>query len=60
MSEHKLVSGSLVRQESGIVARCECGWASGGHFSSFAASAAFREHKEGSALADQQTGADSK
>jgi hypothetical protein len=44
--EHKLVDNTLVRERSGITARCECGWVSGGHFSSFGASAAMQDHKE--------------
>lgn len=44
--KHKLTDGTLKRDEHGITARCECGWVSGGHFSSFAASAAMQDHKE--------------
>lgn len=43
---HNLQDGELKRDENGIVARCQCGWVSGGHFSSLAASAAHREHVE--------------
>ena len=45
MAEHKLVGGTLTRNEDGIVARCTCGWSSA-HFSSMAASAAFQDHQE--------------
>ena len=45
MAEHKLVGGTLTRNEDGIVARCTCGWVST-HFSSMAASAAFQDHQE--------------
>jgi hypothetical protein len=44
MAEHKLVGGTLTRNEGGIVARCTCGWSST-HFSSMAASAAFQDHQ---------------
>jgi hypothetical protein len=44
--KHRLVDDTLTRDESGIVARCVCGWVSPGHFSSMAASVAFREHQE--------------
>jgi hypothetical protein len=43
---HRLVDDTLTREQDGILARCTCGWSSGGHFSSMAASAAFREHQE--------------
>jgi len=46
MTAHRLVLDTLVREENGIAARCECGWASVGHFSSMAASAAFQTHVE--------------
>jgi len=46
MSDHKLVAGTLLRESGGIVARCTCGWVSGGHFSSMGASAAMMDHKE--------------
>lgn len=43
---HQLVSNTLKRNSKGsIEAKCICGWSST-HFSSFAASAAFMEHKE--------------
>lgn len=46
MTDHKLVDNTLVRGEGGgILARCVCGWRSE-HFSTFAASAAFQDHKE--------------
>lgn len=45
---HRLAGGSLIRCDTGIVARCECGWFSGGHVTSLAASAAFQDHKESS------------
>lgn len=45
-TEHKLVDGTLKRDERGITVRCVCGWASTGHFSSLAASAAMMDHKE--------------
>lgn len=44
--KHNLVADTLTREREGIAARCECGWKSGGHFSSLGASAAFQEHKE--------------
>jgi hypothetical protein len=47
LTEHELVGETLVREEIGIVARCTCGWTSNGHFSSMAASVAFRAHQEG-------------
>lgn len=47
---HLLVDGILTCEQAGITARCECGWTSRGHFSSLAASAAFREHQEKAAL----------
>lgn len=43
---HKLIDGTLGRDVNGIFARCECGWSSGGHFSSAGASAAFADHVE--------------
>lgn len=43
---HMLRDGALTRDEAGITAQCECGWVSRGHFSSLAASAAFRAHVE--------------
>jgi len=43
---HRLVDDTLVRETNGIAARCACGWASVGHFSSMAASVAFRTHVE--------------
>lgn len=46
MTRHRLVGNTLTREEGGIIARCECGWASGGHFSSGGASVAFMDHKE--------------
>lgn len=50
MAEHKLIDdGTLVTTDQGISARCECGWSSGGHFSSLAASAAYQDHKEAEA-----------
>lgn len=36
----------LTREGRGITARCKCGWVSGGHFTSLAASAALQDHKE--------------
>lgn len=46
-AEHKLVNNTLVvERPDGIVARCQCGWVSAGHFSSLAASLAFRDHQE--------------
>lgn len=45
-TSHGLVGGTLRREEDGITARCQCGWVSRGHFSSLAASAAFRDHQE--------------
>lgn len=46
MTEHRLVNDTLVHESGGIVARCVCGWSSGGHFSSMGASAAMMDHKE--------------
>jgi len=46
MSEHKLIGGKLVKESEGVVARCVCGWVSGGHFSGFSASAAMMEHQD--------------
>ena len=46
MPSHSLIDGTLTRGPDGIDARCTCGWRSLGHFSSLAASAAFREHQE--------------
>lgn len=46
MAEHRLIDGALKRTMDGIAARCECGWVSAGHFSSLAASAAFRDHQD--------------
>lgn len=43
---HQLVNGELRREQDGITARCVCGWVSGGHFTSLAAAAAFRDHQE--------------
>jgi len=43
---HQLVDGILVREDDEIIARCTCGWASGGHFTTLAASAAFKEHRD--------------
>lgn len=51
---HRLVNGTLVREGKGIDAICECGWASRGHFSSLAASAAFREHYYSTPKAERQ------
>lgn len=45
-TEHKLVDDTLKREGDGITARCQCGWASGGHFSSLGAAAAMQDHKE--------------
>lgn len=42
---HTLRDG-LERDLDGITARCTCGWVSRGHFTSLAASAAFRDHQE--------------
>src|SRR5262245_35573097 len=55
VQEHKLVGHTLTRDEKGIVAQCVCGWASTGHFSSMAASAAFRQHQDEMAKADNDT-----
>lgn len=45
--EHKHHEESTLRtEEQGIVARCECGWVSGWHFSASAASAALMDHRE--------------
>lgn len=44
--DHKLVDGTLKRDDKGITARCDCGWVSGGHFTSLAASAAMMDHQE--------------
>ena len=46
MSYHKLIDNTLYKEAAGVVVRCACGWVSGGHVSSMAASAAFREHKD--------------
>lgn len=46
MSEHELQDNTLTVESDGIAARCICGWASAGHFSSFAASAAFADHQD--------------
>jgi hypothetical protein len=44
-NKHELVNGTLTHAAGGgIVARCTCGWRSE-HFSSMAASAAFRDHQ---------------
>lgn len=43
---HELVNKNLTRDCQGITARCKCGWVSGGHFTSLAASAAFMDHQE--------------
>lgn len=43
--KHELVDGSLRVVKGGIEAKCKCGWSSI-HFTSLAASAAFRDHKE--------------
>lgn len=51
MTTHRLVDDTLVVERDsegkalGIVAECTCGWRSR-HFTSFTASAAFRDHKE--------------
>lgn len=42
--EHKLADEGVVRNKNGLVARCVCGWATGGHRTTLAASLAFREH----------------
>lgn len=47
--KHQLVDGTLKTERGGITARCECGWVSAGHFSSFAASVAFQGHQEANA-----------
>lgn len=47
--KHQLVGGTLRRTDNGIVARCQCGWSSV-HFTSLAASAAFMDHQETTAL----------
>jgi hypothetical protein len=47
-ASHSL-NGGLNRDESGITAKCTCGWVSRGHFTSLAASAAFRDHVEAAA-----------
>lgn len=44
--EHKLIGDTLQREGPGVAARCTCGWTSGGHFSSLAASAAMTDHQE--------------
>lgn len=44
--KHELVDGTLTRSASGIAAICTCGWRSAGHFTSLAASCAFRDHQE--------------
>lgn len=44
--KHELINGTLDRTEHGIAARCVCGWTSGGHFSSMAASVAMRDHQD--------------
>lgn len=46
MVKHVLSGGVLHTLSDGIAAQCSCGWASRGHFSGAAASAAFMEHKE--------------
>lgn len=45
MAEHGLIDGALQREQGCIVAKCKCGWTSA-HFTSFAASAAFMDHRE--------------
>lgn len=45
MPDHRLIDGTLITDSAGITARCECGWVSGGYFSSLLASAAFAHHK---------------
>ena len=53
MTEHKLVDDTLtVERPQGIVARCTCGWSSS-HFSSLAASVAFRDHQDECASRDK-------
>ena len=47
---HCLTDETLTREADGIMARCTCSWSSRGHFSSMAASAAFREHQETASL----------
>lgn len=42
--KHELVNGTLTVEADGIAARCVCGWASAGHFTSLAASAAMQAH----------------
>lgn len=44
--EHKLINGTLYREDRGIIGRCVCGWTTGYRFSSFAASAAMMDHQE--------------
>lgn len=46
MTEHKLIDNTVKREKEGIAARCQCGWVSGGHFSSLGASAAMQDHRE--------------
>jgi hypothetical protein len=55
IEQHDLIDGTLKREREGIVARCRCGWTSGGHFSSLAASAAMRDHKENCAALQEQS-----
>jgi hypothetical protein len=43
--KHELKDGTLRVVSGGIEAECVCGWSSI-HFSSFTASAAFRDHQE--------------
>jgi len=46
MTKHKLVDDTLIVDNTGIIARCQCGWISRGHFSSMSASVDFQEHLE--------------
>lgn len=60
--KHELVDNTLCfeREKSGtakgIIGRCTCGWSTGYRFSSFAASAALREHQENCAHTPDREG----
>lgn len=47
MAEHKLINGTLVVTQDGVVAKCSCGWVSRPCFTSMTASCLFMDHQEG-------------
>jgi hypothetical protein len=55
MTVHKLVGDTLVRERNAIIARCACGWSSGGHFTIMGASAAMMDHQEAYAKSNPLT-----